>query len=150
MKTAGSSTPRAILSSSPSHLLRHDPDALNTRALRRVDHTHDLAVAQRAGTHDEERLVAPVLIDLAQTRLECVHGTDCWLIASLRSAEVLDDDMLDDRGAAAGALSDGRFVSSPRCDSGSAAMKMTSSTSSTSIIGVMFRLLVGRITSPPA
>ena len=35
-------------------------------------------------------------------------------------------------------VSAGRLTSRPRCDSGRAAMKMTSSTSSTSIIGVMF------------
>ena len=35
-------------------------------------------------------------------------------------------------------VSAGRLTSRPRCDSGRAAMKITSSTSSTSIIGVMF------------
>ena len=35
-------------------------------------------------------------------------------------------------------VSAGRLTSMPCCDSGRAAMKMTSSTSSTSIIGVMF------------
>ena len=40
-------------------------------------------------------------------------------------------------------VSAGRLMSSPTCDRGRAAMKMTSSTSSTSIIGVMFMSAVG-------
>jgi len=41
-------------------------------------------------------------------------------------------------------VSEGRCASRPRCDKGSAAMKITSRTSSTSIIGVMFISEVGR------
>src|SRR5687768_4878737 len=40
-------------------------------------------------------------------------------------------------GAAGCAVCEGRCASRPRCDSGSAAMKITSSTSNTSIIGVI-------------
>ena len=43
---------------------------------------------------------------------------------------------MGERGATYGFIQ--RFTSSPRCESGRAAMKMTRSTSSTSIIGVMF------------
>ena len=57
---------------------------------------------------------------------------------------VLDHDLSSSGGGAAFAVSDGRLASRPRCESGSAAMKITSSTSSTSIIGVMFMSEDGR------
>ena len=74
----------------------------------------------------------------------CPSVTSCLLIDSRRVAEYSTTIWSSRTGDAAFCVSDGTEASSPFCVSGSAAMKITSSTSSTSIIGVMFMSAVAR------
>src|SRR4029077_19440417 len=56
------------------HTLGDDPDFLDAGTLCRVDDVDDVLVAQRAGRHDEHRLVFALLVDVAQPGLELLDG----------------------------------------------------------------------------
>ena len=95
--------------------------------------------AQRWRAHDEQRLVVPRRVDVPQLRLELIHGDGVAVdgddavgrvsrtICSLRAG--------DSSGVR---VWDGSWLSIPFCVSGSAAMKITSRTSRTSMSGVRF------------
>ena len=57
------------------HAVGDDADAIDARALARIDHRDDLAVAQRSVPRDVQRLVAPIAEDLTQLLLEIQRST---------------------------------------------------------------------------
>ena len=122
------------------HAFGDDADLLDAGALGRVDDGDDFAVPKRTGRRDEHRLVLALLEDVPQPRLELAEVatvclfTDIWRSACISSTIWL----LSTCCCCACWVSAGRLMSRPFCVSGRAAMKMTSSTSSTSIIGVTF------------
>jgi hypothetical protein len=122
-----------------AHALGDDADLLHAGALGCVDHGDDLAVPQRPGAHDEHRLVARSS-KIVRSRSSSSEDADVLVVdGDPAVGRVAQHDLTDGRRLfLIRGVSAGRLMSRPRCDSGSAAMKMTRSTSSTSIIGVTF------------
>ena len=122
------------------HAGRHDPDFLDAGPLRRVDDLDDVAVAKRFRAGDEHRLVLALGEDVAQPALELLDRDILLVDRDAAIGRVVEQDLADVRLSVwfADLVSTGRLMSTPRCVRFNAAMKMTSSTSSTSMSGVTF------------
>ena len=74
-------------SAGSTHALGDDPDAVDARAFRGVEHTDDRLVAQRRRAGNEDRLVAAAGVDRPQSRASRSPSvTGWWLMATLPSA----------------------------------------------------------------
>src|SRR5690349_305088 len=78
----------------PTHLLRDDPDAVDARAFRRVDHADDRFVAERRRSRDEQRLVAALAINRVQTRTKLVDRDRLLIDRQPAIGGVVNDDLI--------------------------------------------------------
>src|SRR4029450_5535249 len=76
-----------------AHLFGDDADLLDARALGRVDHRDDVAVAELAVTGDEHRLFLAGFEDVAEPRLEILHGHRLVVDGDLPGVRVLEHDL---------------------------------------------------------